>query len=384
MTAGMEIASAMERIRSFEQPVLSMYLNTNPAADMSTEEVRARAKATLDGLQLAEDMREAVLDTIEYTVPWAPSLGLFVGSGKGEVEWIQIPVDLPVHDPTTGQATARVGAPFFTPLQVARDADENFLLVQVDADECQLLDVTPYDIEPVERFQRSSTVRTQGEEASKAEGRPRKVADRGDASQDDRLDDLTTHRRRFFTEIWKSVEWERGRRDPKPRILLMGTARDRAAAKDLLDEPSKKDIALEFGGLSSEQGGPARILEQIGPELREFRESEKAEYLDRIERTGLTGLENGLQAWQRGQLEKVVLPFPSHQDVYVDSGSGYTSTTPDGARVAGPQGTIERRRFDECIERLADDFDVSLSFASGALAVRVENELGGLAAEPRW
>ena len=115
-----DIQFIKENIAPRSAPILSMYLNVNPAEPTNANRAwLVRVKDSLKGLDVPREVREKVMRELEVTRPAASTYTVFAADDLMQVYSLQ--VDLPVVDVAHGRIEARWGEPYVFPPVYAID-----------------------------------------------------------------------------------------------------------------------------------------------------------------------------------------------------------------------------------------------------------------------
>src|SRR5690625_3358182 len=118
------IEAIRTQVAPHEPPVLSLYVNVNPAEQGNQQKAHVlRARAALEGLALPDRVRDEVLRRLdqEHVIPGGRSLVVFAGEDPSKLfNLMYLHQELPLLDLDASQgALARWGEPFVAP-QIGR------------------------------------------------------------------------------------------------------------------------------------------------------------------------------------------------------------------------------------------------------------------------
>lgn len=383
MLSNKNLTDALKRVRAFEGPVLSVYFDFNAARGRSLDELEVRAKSTLDGLDVSDEVQQLIMKAVDNPPPHAAVVGVFLEQNTLKMHVVPIPVALPVEDPQTGRGTVHIGRPYVEPLIAAIDATEPYAVLYADRDAWRLFAANSVEIEPVDHDTRSPTPGELDRRKNSKQEYPKYVADRGAATNDLMQDQLDNARDRFFRDALAKLEAHVAASDCAG-IVLLGPEEGLAALEAQMAPALADKVVGRHGGLPDPSGSPAHVLKQIAPTLEAARHARDARLIDTIVSHGVAGLGPSLEAWQIGNLAEVALPWRSEALVFVEPKSGYVAATREAARRHQPDRTVERVPLSDVADRLATRFDVRLSIVDGELAERLDHELDGIGGRPRW
>lgn len=378
-----EIRAALQRVEHLEAPVLSAYVNAIPSGPGPDRELTTRLKSTLDGLGVARDFADRILDEVANRRPRAPLLALFARPDPFEMESLELALDVGVEDPATGRGAARWGRPYAAPLIASLDDNEHCAALYLDRDRWRLFYATVASTEEVDSgYRRSSPLERDELEPSKRV-HPGYIVGRGTSARDDADAHLHALRRRFFREVATRVAQFLAQRE-LGRLILMGPEADVAAFEETLVSESSARVEMRLPGLSSSEAPVSEVKARLSPAIAKLREERELALIDDIAKRGLTGIESCIPAWQNGQLRTVVLPWhregriaepTSH--LFRDPGSGYITVSEAEAQAYASDGKAEKLAYEDALAGLITTYDVELDLVRNDGAERLM-ELGGI------
>lgn len=379
------IREVMERVTGYTTPVLSLYINTNPAQrDSSPRALATRAKCTLDALALPQELADKVVRLVETDTPRARAMVIFATDEDMDV--LRLGMELPIEDPITGHVAARWGNPYVLPLLLALDEYERYVVLFLDREQWRLFAVARDAIEELEHRTRPvSPAELDRLQQSKQE-QPAYTPSRGGAAKDladDHVDELV---RRFYQELANRLPGML-ERDGHRSLIAVGAERDVARLRTVLPPALTDCIAATLPSLPSASFSPGEMLAHVSDALEASKAARETKLLDDIGERGITGLDACLGALQQGRLQILAVPWPlPDRQVYREAESGYVATSEPGARAMQPAGTqpVQCMDLGDVLPELASAFNTRLEFVVGDHKERLVRDFGGLGGVARW
>ncbi|WP_147372607.1 VLRF1 family aeRF1-type release factor, partial [Calidithermus terrae] len=219
------IRRIQEAIAAHPAPVLSLYVDINPAnPGNSGKAYLIRAKEAARALEVPGKVLDQALGAMER-LPEGRLRAVFAGE-----DWLEA-YDLQTELPLPGGVEARWGEPYLTPLMYALDEYERYAVVLVDQEKWRLFEVHMGKIEELEgafRAVATNEWRELGEDATAAGGRSagpgavghvgRAVGGSGKDNFNERMGEWTE---RFFKEMAQHLV-EAMRTRGIEQLILMG------------------------------------------------------------------------------------------------------------------------------------------------------------------
>jgi hypothetical protein len=148
-----EVRRIKETLKGLQPPVLSLYLDLNPAKPENANRAYAlRAKDAMKALSVPEALAERVLELLKHEVVQAKTLALFANEKRLELFPLQVELPLVsgVHTAfldekesrlLTDGALAHYGEPFLVPLVYALDEYERYGVVYLDQEKWRVFEI---------------------------------------------------------------------------------------------------------------------------------------------------------------------------------------------------------------------------------------------------
>lgn len=385
---GSNIKKALaEQVEQHTGPVLSLYLDVNPAnPDNAPKAVVLRAAEAMRAVGLDKRYIEAVTSKLgkHFVIPEGRSLVVFAGQDVDELfDAYYLQTRLPLLG-MSGGALANWGKPYLAPLLFALDQKERYAIVYVSAERVRLFEAFLGQIEELEDFEREVDTDEwrsyRNARRSPAVGAG--VAARGGAAVDrfrDRLEEATA---RHYRSLLPRIH-ERLKQEQVDRLILMGTPGALAAFQEQLDADLKERVVGTLPPPANPDG-PAREWLPLVTDLMAKVESEhELALLDRVRESGVWGLQEVLSLLQQHRLHALVVPWTPESTVY-RAGDGRVVASPQEAEALNRDGTVAEVPLLEALPELVAQSGTALEFVAGEAEERLEREFAGLAGITRW
>lgn len=378
------IRRIQEAIAAHPAPVLSLYVDINPAnPDNSGKAYLIRAKEAARALEVPGKVLEQALGAMER-LPEGRLRAVFAGE-----DWLEA-YDLQTELPLPGGVEARWGEPYLTPLMYALDEYERYAVVLVDQEKWRLFEVHMGKIEELEGAFRAVATdewRELGEDATAAGGRSagpgavghvsRAVGGSGKDNFNERMGEWTE---RFFKEMAQHlVETMKAR--GIGQLILMGP------------DPETKNFAAHLPGnlpepyilpsMPHSRVSAGEVLKAVGQQLPALERERENRLLDTIRERGIWGLQEVLEALQEGRLYLLAVPWNLGAKVF-RCASGGVGLSREAAEAFCPGEGLEEVPLKDALPALAQAYNVRLEIVHGEVEARLHEEFGGLAGLVRW
>lgn len=379
------IREVMERVAGYATPVLSLYINTNPAQrESSPRAIAIRAKCTLDALAVPDDLAEKVVRLVETDTPRARAMAVF--ATDQDVDVLRLGVELPVEDPVTGHVAARWGKPYILPLLLSLDESERYAVLSLDREQWRLFAVARDAIQELEHRTRPVSPAEQDRLQQSKQEHPAYIPTRGGAARDLADDHIEALVRRFYQELAGLLQ-SALERDGHRNLIAVGAERDVARLRTVLPLALADCIVATLPSLPSAGFSPGEMLAHVSDALEQCKAAREMQLLDDIGERGITGLDACLGALQQGRLQILAVPWPLPDgQVYRELESGYVATSEQAARAMRPDGAqpVQATYLGDVLAELASAFNTRLEFVVGDHKERLVQGFGGLGGVARW
>ncbi|WP_038057994.1 VLRF1 family aeRF1-type release factor [Thermus amyloliquefaciens] len=389
-----DVRRIKESLALQEGPILSLYLDINPAKPENRNRAYAlRAKDAMKALGVPEVLEERVLEVLKNQVLEAKTAVFFVGEDRWETFLLQVELPLVSSLKTTflGEkerrlltdgALAHYGEPFLLPLLYALDEYERYGVVYLDQERWRVFEVFLGEVQEVGDAFLALDTEAWRRLSLDAPGRRFNLGgvSRGGAGQDLFAKRLAAWEERFYKslshELEKLVE-ERG----FTRLILMGPEEHTKLFLGYLPKRLKERVVALHPSLPHPGATPGEVLKRLEPTLEEVERKAEVELLKRLEEAypkAAFGPEV-LERVQEGRVELWVLPWHLDQVVYACEGVFF----PEEARALASCQNPEAKPLAVVLPELATGYAAKLEFVRGD-AEKALLERGGMAALLRW
>ncbi|GAA5334866.1 MULTISPECIES: VLRF1 family aeRF1-type release factor [Thermus] len=389
-----EVKRLREAIGKAEGPVLSLYLDVNPAKPENASRAYAlRAKDAMKALKVPEDLAEKVLEVLKNQVLEAKTAVFFAGEDLFEVLLLQVELPLVSALKThfldekesrllSGGVLAHYGPPFLLPLVYALDEYERYGVVYVDQERWRVFEVFLGEIEEVQDAFLALDTEAWRRLSLDAPGRRFNLGGiaRGGAGQDLFAKRLEAWEERFYKALAHDLEkLVEGR--GFTRLVLMGPEEHTKLFLGYLPKRLKEKVVALLPSLPHPGATPGQVLKRLEPELSAIERAKEVELLKSLEEAypkAVFGPEV-LERVQEGRVEVWVLPWTLDQGVYACDGLYFA----EEAKVLAFCERPEAKPLAVVLPELAAGYATKLEFVRGEAEKRLL-ERGGMAALLRW
>lgn len=388
-----EIRRIRESIGAKEGPILSLYVDVNPAKPENAGRAYAlRAKDAMKALNVPEGLSERVLVVLKNQVLEARTAVFFAGEDLFEVLLLQ--VELPLVnsvktaflDEKAGRylvdgVLAYFGEPFLLPLVYALDEYERHGVVYVDQEKWRVFEVFLGEIEEVHDAFLALDTEAWRRLSLDAPGRRFNLGRiSGGAAQDLFAKRLEAWEERFYKALAHELERLSEARG-FTRLVLMGPEEHTKLFLGHLPKRLRERVVAELPSLPHPGASPGEVLKRLEPVLEEVERREEVKFLERLEEAypkAAFGPEV-LARVQEGRVEVWVLPWHLEQEVYLCQDFAFA----DEAQALAYCESPEKKPLAAVLAPLAVGYATKLEFVRGEAEKRLL-ERGGMAALLRW
>jgi hypothetical protein len=278
--------------------VFSLYLPTNPALPGNTPRMwELRVKHALEATGAPRGLGEELLPRLRSSTR-ARTAAVFAHAGATEI--IDLAVDLPVIDPSTGEVEAMWGEPLLAPLHLALSGPR-WAIAQVDRESARLFEVFAGEIEELATLTRATTSQLLDEPEPSKQVHPSYVPSRGGAMYDqvERRDDGWMQH--FYRDVAALLSRSIGKRGID-RVAVMGPTEDTHRWMEQLDENLRARAAVQLGSLPNPRVSASEVLHHCEPAFARDQEQREVAMVDEIAGQSVIGLERCVRELSIGRL----------------------------------------------------------------------------------
>ncbi|MCB9732428.1 MAG: hypothetical protein H6745_07445 [Deltaproteobacteria bacterium] len=378
-----EIQQLLERVRAFEAPMLSLFVQSNPArAENNPRGVAIRAVNGMKHAGAPAEVVNAIRARIDNNPLPARTLAVFATQDAGAIEMIGLDVELPVDDPQEKEALAHWGEPFTAPLLMAIDEHRRAGVAYVDGDHWRFFEATPGSITELASDERD---RWPIEQQGTSDRVPTNKADRGDAARDLHAAYVDDHRHRFRKDAARQIAElcdERG----LSGLVVVSPNKDAHDFVPLLPKPLRDRVLGTVSAASRSDAPPDEIRRKVADLLRQSEVAREEALLDTAQERGVSGLDACLEQLQQGRVRTLLMGLRNEATVFwaqLDADTAFVATDAKKARApfSAQNGdvTVKELPARVALPRLAERFGTRVELVDGTPRERLEDEHGGVA-----
>lgn len=295
-------------------PVLSVYLNTNPAG-RTADDHKLQLRSLLKDIELAEDV-EAVRHYFDYEYDWAGHRGAVVFSCAADGFFQPVPLAIDVTN------RARVEEqPYIKPLASLFDAYSGYGVILVDQQQARFFSFHLGELEAEQEYVGQDVQRQKHGGGSQATGRRR--GDTGDAEHSDAVSD------RNLREAAKRASRFLEKHDVR-RLLIGGTENNVSSFREFLPKSWQSLIIGTFQmSMNANYQEVQHKAIEIGKEAEERREKRLVETVITEAAKGRNGLlrfDDILSAVREGRVQTLLVQEDFIEPGYQCQGCGFITT----------------------------------------------------------
>ncbi|MBS3750385.1 MAG: hypothetical protein KGY39_02645 [Anaerolineales bacterium] len=352
-----------------QAPVLSVYLNTNPA-ERTADDYKLQLRSLLKDIDMADDV-EAVREYFEYEYDWTGHRSAVVFSCVQKDFFQSIPLAVDVRNQAYVQ-----DQPYIKPLASLFDSFSGYGVILVDQQKARFFSFHLGDLEGEEEFSGQDVQRQKHGGGSQTTGR--RSGDAGDAEYADTVSD------RNLREASKHANKFLKKHDVR-RVLIGGTEKNISSFREYLTKSWQSLIVGTFPmEMSASYSEVQKRALKIGKEAEEKRKQKLIETVITEAAKGRNGLlrfDEILSAVREGRVQTLLVQEGFIQPGYQCDGCGYITTQELGSC---PFCSDTFQRIDDAVEMVVRE----VLQAGGSVEVLDSNEAleshGGIGALLRY
>lgn len=384
------IEAIRTQVAPHEPPVLSLYVNVNPAEQGNQQKAHVlRARAALEGLALPDRVRDEVLRRLdqEHVIPGGRSLVVFAGEDPSKLfNLMYLHQELPLLDLDASQgALARWGEPFVAPLLFAVDQTERYAAIFVSQEKVRVFDVFMGDIE--ERWTSERDLDTdEWKQLSESQHSPRvgkAVPSRGGRDVDAFSDKVEIQTSRFYDGVVEQFVNDELSSDSE-RIILLGTPDAVKGFTESLPEQLQKRVVAKLPAPSNDAMSARDWYPLLEDAISEAEAEHERKLLDQVRERGSWGLSEVLGLVNNSQVDVLILPWHVGDTVWFAQENAGVATSASALETLHPDDTYVEVKLKDVLSRLASRHSLRVEFVEADRAERLRDEFAGIAALRRW
>jgi hypothetical protein len=364
-------------IDELPRPVLTIWVRSDqPGAGGAGEAARVRVRQVVAGLgdelgEQLETVREHVLEALGGPAGAGTSM-IFASQldhDAPEVISRHFPLALPVGNRKL-RAELRLGEPWLMPLRLAMGESERVGIIDVHEHDVALYETFLGEIEHV---------MTVAQPAMPGEH------ERGGSSHDDAEGHRVAWRHRFYVEVAEALEPMMAQREMVSMVLI-GAPSDRYPFAEAVSRALRDKIFATGPALPRHDASPSEILAAVKEQIADHLRERRLVRIQQLPEHGVLGLSACLGKLQRGQLERLFVPWNLDAEIYVETETGYVGATPGQALAhsRSKDGRVRPAPAREELVRLADAYGATVEFTHTGASRSPFEEVQGVAGLLRW
>ena len=357
-----EVRGLRQRLRAYDRPLLSLYVDMYPSAGENVARaVHTRVKNTLSDLDgLPSSISQRVIGHFVSRPPNGRAVVLFADEQHTELMELQANF---LDDSHRDHVAAHWGAPYFTPLLRGMDEHQPYAVLVTEGGSVRLFEVAMGEIEellsePAVRMVETPNALNQ------------KNQDGGEVPEYLSLKEQG----RRIEQIVQSRGIE--------RLLLMGPVRSAREVLSWLPSALSELVVAVLPDVPQTPAPAREVLRLVSAKIHEVERQNELDLLTLIQERGIVGIDACLRALQEGRLHTVAYPEKLHQDVFCDTETNYVSTSEDGALPG--RGRVVRVDLAKKLPSLVASWGARLEFVGGDGKSTLIDKLGGMGGLARW
>lgn len=297
-------------------PVLSVYLNTNPA-DRTADDHKLQLRSLLKGVDLPDDVA-AVREYFDYEYDWTGHRGAVVFSCAEDEFFQSIPLSIDINNLVRVEEQ-----PYIKPLASLFDAYSGYGVILVDQQKARFFSFHLGELKEEKEFAGEEVQRQKHGGGSQATGRRR--GDIGDADYSDTISD------RNMREAAKRASRFLEKHDVR-RLLIGGTENNVSTFRDFLPKSWQSLIVGSFQmNMNANYQDVQRKAIEIGKDAEEKREKKLVDTVITEAAKGRNGLlrfDEILSAVREGRIQTLLVEEGFIEPGYQCTGCGFITTQP--------------------------------------------------------
>lgn len=371
-----------QRIAEQDAPILSLYLDVNPAnADNTGNAAVLRAAAAMRGAGLGKEYIAAISARLsqEYVIAKGRTLVVFAGQDPSqEFDAYYLQTHLPLLGRSDG-ALAHWGRPFVAPLLFVLDQRERYAAIYVSADRVRVFEVFLGQIDEVsDHIRLVDTGDWQPyRHARRSPGLGAGVAARGGADHDSFRDRMREASARLYRTLLPELE-KSLKAEGVERVVLLGTPSALAPFQEALSAGMRGMVVDQLPPPANPDAAAHDWLPPIQQVVDRVEAERELALLDAVHEKGVWGLQQTLTLLQDRRLRTVIIPWDGSTTVF-RADSGRVGATAEEATALDPLGSVSQVALLEVLPDLAAAGGTVLEFVDGQAQQRLLDEFAGIA-----
>ncbi len=363
------LEALIERVASHQKPLLSVYLNVNPARSENQDKAYTlRLKGALKDKKVPQALAEPVLEYVGQERLRTRTLVIFTAP-DGLFEIYRLHVELPEQ--------AHWGEPYLAPLVLATNEYQPSGVILVDAEKFRFFVTSLGEIEEeLDAVNLFSTAGWREITISPSTMRPR-----GGAARDVFDHRLEAQMQRFYKGLGETIR-QLVDRFRVERLILAGPEERTAAFLSTLPQ-EMRNLVMETVHLPT-RASEAEVMKRITYAQERIEREQGKQALAAARDRGVHGLENTLKALQEGRLYRLLAPWPLDGNARWCEACALVSVNASDESCSYCGGPTHMRPLTTIIFDLAAARNTRIEFVRGENAETLKEEFEGLAGLVRF
>ena len=380
------IHALQTQVATHPAPVLSLYLNVNPARPENARKAYAlRARAAMERLGVDKHTARQIVTRLrqDHGMPDARTLVVFAGDEpRAFFESYAIRPEIALVEAGDG-VVARWGEPYVAPLLLTVQEHRRYLVVLLASDHVRLFELYLDEVAELDGLVQpldDSGWRPMREHATGMPGVPA----RGGSGKDLYDKRVADWRRRFHLDVVRHLDRTLDALGGDPRLLLMGQGPEVSAFEGVLP-PTLQARVVDRLAAPPNADAPASELEPLFfAALQTVEQGAERALLERIQEKGVWGFGSTLEAVREGRIHLLAVPWRMRATVFhVGGGESVAPSRAEAARHAPDQPVLETPLAD-VLPALLARHNMQLAVMHGDNEARLFESFDGLAGLARW
>ncbi len=380
------IHALQTQVATHPAPVLSLYLNVNPARPENARKAYAlRARAAMERLGVDKHTARQIVTRLrqDHGMPDARTLVVFAGDEpRAFFESYAIRPEIALVEAGDG-VVARWGEPYVAPLLLTVQEHQRYLVLLLASDHVRLFELYLDEVAELDGLVQpldDSAWRPMREHATGAPGVPA----RGGSGKDLYDKRVADWRRRFHLEVVRHLDRTLDALGGDPRLILMGQGPEVRAFEGVLP-PALQARVVDRLPAPANADAPASELEPLFmAALQTVEQGAERALLDRIQEKGVWGFASTLEAVREGRIHLLVVPWRMRATVFhVGDGEAVAPSRAEVARHA-PDQPVQETPLADVLPALLARHNMQLAVMHGDNEARLFEAFDGMAGLARW
>lgn len=380
------IRALQTEVATHPAPVLSLYLNVNPARPENARKAYTlRARAAMERLGLDKHTTRQILAKLrqDHGMPDARTLVVFAGDEpRTFFESYAIRPEIALVEAGDG-VVARWGEPYVAPLLLTVQEHQRYLVLLLATDRVRLFELYLDEVAELDALVQpldDSGWRPMREHATGAPGVPA----RGGSGKDLYDKRVADWRRRFHLDVAHHLDRTLEALGGETRLILMGQSPEVNAFESILPPALQERVVERLPAPANADATASEFEPLFAAALETIERSAERALLDRIQENGMWGFDSTLEAIREGRIHLLVVPWRMRATVFhVGNGEAVAASRTEAERQA-PGEAVQETALADVLPALIARHKMQLAVMHGDNEARLIASFDGLAGLARW